>query len=166
MVVSTRTNERGSSVRDHTRVDPEEGAATNGCVLIEPLSAAVAVPANGLVVSTCANERGSSAHFRIGAEHTRDTCPTSFEMTEASSERDVTGPMPRVPWAPRRGGFPTDLTIAEWGRNLRHEHVPARKRYKPSVMDSGAAMVQRKGDSSPCLIPEKQLTGRGPSTCA
>ena len=43
--------------------------------------------------------------------------------------------------------------ITEWGSCLRREFVPSRKRYKPSVMDSGAAMVQRKGDAFPCLIP-------------
>ena len=44
--------------------------------------------------------------------------------------------------------------ITEWGSCLRREFVPSRKRYKPSVMDSGAAMIQRKGDAFPCLIPE------------
>ena len=87
-------------MRDLTRGVPEGAAATNGCGLYEPLSAAVAAPANGLMVSTCANERGSSAHDRFCAVHKDDTCPTNFALVEDSSERDVIGPVPRVPLPP------------------------------------------------------------------
>ena len=50
-------------------------------------------------------------------------------------------------------GSPFYLAISELGRCLRCEYAPSRKRYKPSALDSDAAMVQRKGGSFPCFMP-------------
>ena len=101
----------------------------------------------------CANERGSSAHKRISAANTKGACPPSLAISEATSERDVSGPFPKLATIPNTRGIPLDLAVTEWGRCLRDEYVPSRKRYKPSAVDSGAAMAQRKGDSFPCMIP-------------
>ena len=67
---------------------------------------------------------------------------------------DVMRPMPMVERPPTTEAPPVTLAVAEWGRCLRGEFIPSRNRHKPSVVDSGAAFVQRKGDSFPCLIPE------------
>ena len=56
-------------------------------------------------------------------------------------------------------GIPLALSITGRGRCRRNEYAHSRKRYKPSVADSAAAMVQRKGDSFPCFIPEKSSRG-------
>ena len=139
-------------MRDRTRAVPGGCAATVDCGLAEPSSPAEAGPMYR-IGGTCANERGPSAHNRIGAVHTKESCPPSFVLPEATSERDAVGPMPKFTRLPNMRGSPSDLAITEWERFIRHDYVPSRKRYKPSVMDYGAAMVQRKGDSFPCLIP-------------
>ena len=152
MVVSTHTNERGSSVCDHTRVAPGGCTATNESGVIAPSSPAEAVPMYR-TDGTCANERGPNAHKRIGAVREQGSFPPGVEFRETTNECDVFGPMPKVARLPNIRGSPNDSAIAERERCLRHDYVPSRKRCKPSVMDSGAAMVQRKGDSSPFLIP-------------
>ena len=137
---------------DRTRAVPGGRAATDECGLIAPSSPGEAVSMYR-IDGTCSNERGSSAHRRTGTAHTKDSWPPSFVFPEASIDRDVVGPMPEFARLPNMRGFPSYLAITEWGRRLRDDYVPSRKRYKPSVMDSGAATVQRKGDSFPFLIP-------------
>ena len=101
-----------------------------------------------------ANKGGSNARKRDGAAHTKDVRPLICVTTEASNEWDVSGPLPKCTRIPNMRGHPAYLSMAEWERCLRGEYVPSRKRYKPSALDSDAAMVRRKGDSSPRFIPE------------
>ena len=51
------------------------------------------------------------------------------------------------------GELPANLAISDRGNRPKHYYVHPRKRYKLSVLDAIAAMVRRKGDSPPCLIP-------------
>ena len=153
MVVSAHTNEGGSKVCERTRGVPGWCAITNEYGRIAPSSPADAVPTNGVVVSECANERGSIAHVDTGAVHTMGRCPQGGCTPAATCERIVKGPDPVDTRPPLKRGFPADLAITEWERCIREEYEPSRKRRKPSVVDSGAALVRRKGDSFPCLIP-------------
>ena len=105
VVVSTHTNESGPNVCDRTRAVPGGCAATDECGLIEPASPAEAVPMYR-IGGTCANEGGSNSHNRVGAVHTKDSCPPSFVFSEATSERDVVGPMPRFARFPNMRGGP------------------------------------------------------------
>ena len=103
---------------------------------------------------TRANEGCSNARKRIGAVRTNDSCPTRFVTTEAPIEHDVPGPMPKFARIPNMRGRPSSLAITERVRCVRSAYLHSRKRYKPSVLGSDAAMVQRKGGSFPCLIHE------------
>ena len=79
---------------------------------------------------------------------------TNESVTDEPFERDVIGTLPTVERPPATEALPVTLAVAEWERCLRSEFCPSRKRHKPFLVDSGAAFVQRKGDSFPCLIPE------------
>ena len=103
MVVSTHANERGASVCGRTRVVPGGCAATNERGAIEPSSPAESVPMYR-TDGTRANERGPNAHKRIGAVRKKDSCPPGFAPPEATSERDVVGPMPMVISLPNMRG--------------------------------------------------------------
>ena len=76
------------------------------------------------------------------------------QQPEQNRESDVHWPLPIQALNAEYPHAPFDSAISEWERKLREDYVPSRKRFKPSVIDSGAAMIQRKGDSSPRLIPE------------
>ena len=67
---------------------------------------------------------------------------------------DAVGPKPVVEGPPSSEAQNVTLAVAEWERCLRDEFAPSKNRHKPTVVDSGAALIQRKGDSFPCLIPE------------
>ena len=94
-----------------------------------------------------------NAHKRESAERAKGVCPASIVLSEANSELDVSGPMRKFARAPDMREPPSGLAVTEWGRRLRGEYVHSRRRYKPSVMGSGAAMVRCKGDSFLCSIP-------------
>ena len=128
-------------------------ARTEVCGAIEPSSKADAVPADGVVVSRCVSNGLSNAHKRSRAEHMLGDNTCGAHHPERNPESEVSGPMPSQSRDPEYSENPFNSSIAEWGRKLRGDYVPSRKRFKPSVIDSGAAMVQRKGGSSPCLIP-------------
>ena len=137
-----------------TRGFPGRCAITNDYERIAPSTTADAVPTNCVVVSECANERGSIAHVDNGAVHTTGRCLQGGFPPVAICERIGEWPMPANTRRPLKRGFPSELAISERVRFLRGEYEPSRKRHKPSVVDSGAALVQRKGDPYPCLIPE------------
>ena len=70
------------------------------------------------------------------------------------SEETELRPKPLVEGTPISKALTVTLAVAEWGRCLRNEFTPSKNRRKLAVVDSGAALIQRKGDSFPCLIPE------------
>ena len=137
---------------DRTRAVPGGCAAIDEYGLVEPSSPAADVSMYR-IDGTCANERGSSARNRIGAVHTKDSCPPSFVLPESTSERDVVGSTTKVESLPNMRGFHADLAITERWSCIRRDYLPSRKRYKPSIMGPGAETVRRKGDSFPCPTP-------------
>ena len=118
MVVSTRANERGSSLRDRTRVVPGWFTANNERGVTKPLSPTEADPMYR-TDGTCAKESGPNAQKRSGAVQTQRAGPSPvYEFMESTSERDAVGPTPQAIRAPEIRGPPSDSAIAERGRRL------------------------------------------------
>ena len=102
----------------------------------------------------CANERGSNAQNRIRTVRELGERPSNLDNAEGADQIDAPGPLPVLARHPDTGEFPVNLAITDWESRLKHDYVPSRKRYKPSIADACAALAQRTGDSLPCLIPE------------
>ena len=134
------------------RAAPGEYTAVYERGLVIPHTLAVSFPRNRFN-GECANERGSNAHNRKRAAHSKGECPSDLNNYEVFDENSTRGPMPAPSWRSNIESFPTNSAIDEWGRCLKHGYVPSRKRYKPTVVDASAALIQRKGDSFPSLIP-------------
>ena len=129
-----------------TRGDPGGSAATNKCGVQEPSLTADDVPANGFIVSICASNGLSNAHERTSAEHTFEGNAEGTQQP-ANRETDVDWPLPPKALSASNSQGPFNSAISERGHQLREEFVPSRKRSKPTVIDSGDAIIQRKGDS-------------------
>ena len=154
MVVSTHKNERGSAVCDRTRGVPDGCSQGDLRLPREPFSPA---DAEGRIVGRCTEGRIPYAQTHTNTKDIMDGIPLGMSNESVTGEpfgRDVIGPLPMVERPPATEALPLTLAVAEWERCLRSEFCPSRKRHKPFLVDSGAAFVQRKGDSFPCLIPE------------
>ena len=154
MVVSTHANERGSAACDHTRGVPDGCSHGNLRLPRGPFPPAVAEDRND---GRCVDGYLSYARNRTNNKACTDNVPlgtTNDLVTLEPLGRDVMRPMPTVERPHTTEAPPATLAVDEWGRCLRDDFIPSRNRRKPSVVDSGAAFVQRKGDSFPCLIPE------------
>ena len=144
LVVSTRANERGSSFCEPSRGDPGGFAATNKCGVKEPSSTADAVHANGFVVSMCASNGLPNAHERTSAEHMLGD-NTEGTHQPANRETDVHLPLPPKALSASNSQGPFNSAISERWIQLRGDSY-LRENDKPTAIDSGAAIIQRKGD--------------------
>ena len=143
-VVSTHTNERGSSVCDRPRAVPEGCSQDNIRLSREPSSPAVA---DDRIVGKCANETKSCVHNRTKAKldmDVRPLCSSNVMIAKAPSECDANGPLPEVTRLPTPGRFPDSLAVAEWGVS-----------YETSVCRRGTGTNHRSWTLAPRWFGEK-----------
>ena len=113
------------------RAVPRGRAASSEFGLAEPSPPADAVSMYR-IDGTCANERGPIAHKRIGTLRAKESSPPSFVTTDATSGRDVSGPMPKFARIPNIPGGRRPMRLLSGGRCVRGEYVPSRKTSKSS----------------------------------
>ena len=154
MVVSTHANERGSNACDQTGDDPYGCSHGNRTVPGEPFYPAVA---DDRIDGRCMVGKLPKVHTAMSTMAAPGSTTNGTRMSKVADEPfgcDAIGPKPLVEGTPVSKALTATLAVAEWERCLRNEFTPSKNRHKPAVVDSGAALIQRKGDSFPCLIPE------------